>query len=116
MTGFTRHDLPADIDVFAGRFESQPAVFAHLLTHTPALDLTHVEVIQGEAAKRLSARFDEGIAAEIMRMRNGMNTLILILPAAYDGLDCPVLPSNPLVGIGRFRGRVPHMVERGPQE
>ncbi len=39
MTGYTRHDLPCDIIVFAGKFAGQPAAFAHLLTACPELDL-----------------------------------------------------------------------------
>lgn len=111
MTGWTRHDLPADITVHAGDFASQPDAFAELLAECPSLDLTHVEVIRGTPITRLCARFDPETADEIAARAMGRDTIILILPAAYPGLSCPVQPTAALPFLGVWRGRVPHMVE-----
>ena len=110
MTGWTRHDLPADIIVHAGDFMNQPAAYAAILAACPALDLTHVEVIHGAPRLRLAARFDPAAAATIETAALGQNTVILILPAAYQGLECP-LPDRPdLPRLGLWRGRIPHLV------
>lgn len=106
VTSYARHDLPADIAVFAGEFESQPLVFAHLLDVEPQLDLTHVEVIQSGHLARLRARFEEATAVVLAR---GAGTLVLILPAAYAGLTCPVAQTPLLKPLGLFRGTVPHL-------
>ena len=106
MTEFTRRDLPADIAVFGGDFASQPLVFAHLLDSAPELDLGHVEVIQSGHRARLVAHFDEAIA---MALAGRAQTLVLILPAAYDGVDCPVSRTRHLTPLGVYRGTVPHM-------
>ncbi len=110
MTGYTRHDLPCDIVVHGGNFSGQPAAFAYLLGACDALDLTHVEVIRDRPAARLSARFDAPTTEEIAIAAAEWNTIILILPAAYAGLDCPLADhaEAPLLGI--WRGSVPHMV------
>jgi hypothetical protein len=110
LTGFTRHDLPCDIVVHAGRFDGQPAAFAHLLGACPELDLTHVEVIRDRPATRLRARFSAETADEIAIAGAAWNTLVLILPAAYPGLDCPLRDTQDLPHLGTWRGRVPHMV------
>lgn len=109
MTGptFTRHDLPADIAVFAGDFASQPLVFAHLLDAAPDLDLGHVEVIQSGREARLGSHFDEATVARLGTER--ANTLVLILPAAYDGLTCPLTTTPLLKPLGTHRGTIPHL-------
>ncbi len=104
---FTRHDLPADIAVFAGDFASQPLVFAHLLDAAPNLDLGHVEVIQANRATRLGAHFDATTVAHLMA--DPANTLVLILPAAYAGLTCPLVETGHLRPLGTVRGTVPHL-------
>ncbi|PWK60841.1 hypothetical protein [Roseicyclus mahoneyensis] len=114
MTGYTRHDLPCDIVVHAGHFTGQPEAFAHLLTACPALDLGHVEVIRDRPSTRLRARFAPDIADEIAIVGAVWNTLILILPAAYDGLDCPLTDSRTLPYLGTWRGHVPRMVPERP--
>jgi len=111
MTGYTRLDVPCDIVVHAGRFDNQPDAFQHLLTACPELDLTHVEVIRDRPATRLRARFDPDTAVEIAILAGGWNTVILILPAAYSGLDCPLAGTPALPCLGTWRGRVPHMVQ-----
>lgn len=114
MTGYTRHDLPCDIVVHAGRFAGQPAAFAYLLDTCPALDLDHVEVIRERPATRLRARFDPETADEIATSAAAWNTIILILPAAYQGLACPLGDSPSLPRLGLWRGRIPHLVaDRG---
>ena len=114
MTAYTRHDLPCDIVVHAGNFAGQPAAFAHLLTVCPALDLGHVEVIRDRPATRLRARFEGDTADEIAVAGGAWNTLILILPAAYDGLDCPLPDTVALPCLGTWRGHVPRMVAQRP--
>ncbi|MEJ6390740.1 hypothetical protein [Gymnodinialimonas ulvae] len=105
MTTFTRHNLPADITVFSGDFASQPLVFAHLLDVAPDLDLSHVEVIQTNHAARLSAYF-----APVPDLPSD-TTLVLILPAAHPGLDCPFPQTARLRPLGQFRGTVPHLTQ-----
>lgn len=106
MTGFTRHDLPADIAVFTGDFASQPLVFAHLLDIAGDIDLSHVEVIQSGHLARLGAYFDATTAAQLAE---GAKTLVLILPAAHEGVACPVAQTAHLTPLGSFRGTVPHL-------
>lgn len=105
--GFTRRDLPADIAVFAGDFASQPLVFAHLLDAAPALDLGHVEVIQQGRTARLRAYFDAPTTAALAL--DPADTLVLILPAAYSGLTCPLSQTPRLRALGTHRGTVPHL-------
>ena len=107
MTDYTRHDVPADITVFTGNFASQPLVFAHLLDACPALDLDAVEVIQSNTHARLMAHFDADVADTLAAQSEG--TLVLILPAAYDGLDCPLSETDMLTPLGRHRGTVPYL-------
>lgn len=106
MSGFTRRDLPADISVFAGDFVSQPLVFAHLLDVAPGLDLTHVEVIQSGHATRLAPYFEPSMVETLTR---DAKTLVLILPAAFEGADCPVPATEHLAPLGLFRGTIPHL-------
>jgi hypothetical protein len=114
MSEFIRRDLPADITVFAGDFASQPLAFAHLLDLAPDLGLGHVEVVQGpKPLPRLAARFPEQTAARLLSDAAPYGTLILILPAAFDGLACPVVGSEHLIPLGVHRGTVPRMVAVG---
>lgn len=107
MTRFTRHNLPADIAVFAGEFASQPLAFAHLLDVAPDLDLTHVEVIQTNHGARLGAYLDADQVAGLPRE----GTLVLILPASHDGIGCPIRDTPHLTALGTFRGTVPFLSE-----
>ena len=111
MSGWTRHDLPADITVHAGNFASQQDAFAQLLAECPGLDLGHVEVIRGDPLLRLCARFPPETADEIAAAAAAWTTIILILPAAHRGLTCPVRATRALPFLGVWRGHVPHMVE-----
>ena len=96
LTGWTRHDLPADITVHAGDFASQPAVFAHLLTDCPTLDLTHVEVIRGRPA---------AASARAVRTRRGDE--IATVAARWDSIVAH--PARRL-----FRPRLPAGLRRAP--
>ncbi|RMA44007.1 hypothetical protein [Rhodophyticola porphyridii] len=114
MTGFARHVLPADITAFAGDFASQPLAFAHLLDVAPAIDLDHVEVIPATAPiARLTPYFGADTAQVIRAAATGRNTLLLILPAAYPGLDCPFGATDLLSLIGTFRGTITRMIPAG---
>lgn len=106
MTHFTRRDLPADIAVFGGTFASQPLVFAHLLDVAPELELEHVEVIQSGHQARLEARFDGPVARDLA---GRAQTIVLILPAAFSGMACPVTQTRHLTALGVHRGTVPHL-------
>jgi len=97
-----------------GQFRGPAAAFAYLLDHGADLDLDHVEVIRERPATRLRARFDPDTADEIAAAGGGWNTLILILPAAYPGLDCPLRDSAGLPLLGIWRGHVPHLVAERP--
>ncbi len=111
MTAFVRRDLPADIEVFAGDFASQPLAFAHLLDAARALDLTHVEVIREERPDaRLGTYFDGATIKKIRAETAECDTLILVLPAAWEGQTCPLGPTAHLTALGTYRGTVPRMV------
>ena len=111
MTGFTRLDLPADIHVFAGTFASQPLAFAHLFDVAPTLDLGHVEVIRRDGAEaRLGAYFKPETTRQILSLAPSDETLLLVLPAAFDGLTCPLAATELLGPLGSFRGTVPRMI------
>ena len=75
-----------NVAVFAGDFASQPLVFAHLLdaadAHGLALDLDHVEVIQGDPGKRLAHAFATNDCALIRTAKGTRDTLVLIFPEA----------------------------------
>ena len=50
------------IAVYAGTFDTQPLVFAHLEDAMPGLDLAEVDVIMGDPRARLAHAFDTPIA------------------------------------------------------
>ncbi len=107
--------LPADIAVLAGRFGAypgaQPLVFAHLWDVAPDLDLGHVEVVPvagGDA--RLAAYFDEGRRVALGQAADGADTLVLVLPEAWDGLEPPALGSTRLRNLGTWRGQLQRQV------
>ncbi len=74
------------VAVFAADIASQPLVFAHLLDaadqHGLALDLDHVEVIQGDPGKRLTHVFAAPDTVRIVTGQGTDNTLVLIFPEA----------------------------------
>jgi hypothetical protein len=107
--------LPADIVVLAGNFgdhpAAQPLVFAHLWDVAPDLDLGHVEVVpaaRGEA--RLASYFDDGIRGRVARAAGGADTLVLVLPEAWEGLEPPKLESARLRSLGTWRGQLRRQV------
>lgn len=111
MTGFTRHSLPAEIAVFAGCFQSQPLAFAYLQDAAPDLDLDHVEVIRAaDPRQRLRAHFGDEVIDTLTAQTDAMDTIILILPAAYGGLNCPLIGSETLTALGAWRGVVTRLV------
>ena len=111
MNGFTAHTLPAEITVFAGSFASQPLAFAHLADAAPALDLDHVEVIGPEArTPRLAGHFDPPTRDAILAALRPGETCLLILPAAFDGLVCPLGPTDLLRPLGPWRGTVTRLI------
>ena len=105
MTAFVRRDLPADIDVFAGDFASQPLAFAHLLDAAPALDLTHVEVIrEAPPDARLGTYFD-GRHHHRHPDRSGRPRHSHPRPASgVGGADLPPWPHLPPDGAGGLPG------------
>ncbi len=74
------------VTVFAGIFASQPLVFTHLLdaaeAHSLALDLDHVEVIQGDPERRLSHVLSDEDAARVAAAKGSHETLVLIFSEA----------------------------------
>lgn len=113
MTGYARHTLPADISVFAGAFDSQPLVFAHLMDVAPGLDLDHVEVILGDdPAARLGPYFPPDTVALLAAKARGA-ALVLVLPAAFEGLHCPFRETDRLSPLGTHRGTITRMIATG---
>lgn len=107
--------LPADIAVFGGCFgafpAAQPLVFAHLWDFAPDLDLDHVEVIPAEGAEtRLAAYFDSAACARLRENAGSADTLVLVLPNAYEGMEPPDLTSERLTPLGSHRGHVRRLV------
>jgi hypothetical protein len=102
--------LPAEITVLAGRFgpfpAAQPLVFAHLGDVAPGLDLDHVEVVPVDGGARLAAFFEEGTLSGLRQAAEEADTLVLILPGAFEGLDPPPIASTMLRDLGTFRGLV----------
>ncbi|MDD9716934.1 hypothetical protein PVW48_09275 [Dinoroseobacter sp. PD6] len=100
MTGARQVDV--DIAVFAGRFDSQPLVFAHLLDVAPDLDLGHVEVLQDRGIRRrLEGFFPPQTVTRLLVALDEDDTLVLVLPEAgfFEG-------SARLSALGPARGRV----------
>lgn len=111
--------MPVDITVLAGRFgrfpAAQPLVFAHLWDIAPTLDLGGVEVIPLEGGTaRIGAYFDVGAAARLISEARDADTIVLILPEAYDTLDPPAIASDKLRPLGSWRGEVRRQVGSAP--
>lgn len=91
---------PARIAAFAGRFASQPLVFAHLVDAAPGLDPGEVEVCQGTGLRaRLGAYFDPDTVTALLVALDEDDTVVLTLPEAgtFSG-------SELLRPLGRFDG------------
>ena len=99
--------LEARIDVFAGRFASQPLAFAHLLDQAErrglSPDLDHVEVIAPPHAARLRGFFDAATAGALAA-EAGADALILVLPGAL--VRGAFAPDARLRALGRREGRI----------
>jgi hypothetical protein len=111
--------VPAEITGLAGDFGpfpgAQPLVFAHLWDVAPDLDLDHVEVMPARDARtRLAVHFDADGIDRIETMTSEADTLVLILPAAYAGLDPPDLAHGRLRALGPHRGHVRRLVQTAP--
>ncbi|MDG4649494.1 hypothetical protein P6F26_13710 [Roseibacterium sp. SDUM158017] len=111
--------LPADITVLAGRFgrfpAAQPLVFAHLWDVAPEIDPGHVEVIPAEGGTaRLAAYFDAATIAGMQAGAGDADTLVLILPEAYEGIDPPAPGSDRMAVLGTFRGRLRRSLGSAP--
>ena len=73
---------PCRIAVYAGTFDTQPLVFAHLEDTMPGLDLTHVDVIMGDPRARLAHAFDTQLAEALEDALGLATTCVLIFPEA----------------------------------
>jgi hypothetical protein len=112
--------VPAEITVLAGDFGpfpgAQPLVFAHLWDIAPDLDLDHVEVIPARDARaRLTAHFDAGVVDRLEAETGSGDAIVLILPAAHDGLAPPDLSDGRLRPLGARRGHVHRLVQTAPR-
>ncbi len=91
--------VAADIPISAGRFASQPLVFAHLWDENPDLDLDAVDVLQGTNLRaRLDGYFWTVLTTEILTRMGADDTLVLFLPGST-----PVT-SDLLRPLGSFTG------------
>ena len=97
------------IAVFAGTFESQPVVFAHIfdLAQTQGLHiaLDEVEVIcKTDPEPRLTHYFVGPIADKIMDLMALNTTVVLAFPSSQMG---ELEPSKRLKSLGTFHGTRP---------
>jgi hypothetical protein len=107
----TLRRLPVDIAVYAGLFgafpAAQPLVFAHLGDVAPDLDLDHVEVVPAAGGDaRLAAHFDAATVTRIRAAACDADTLVLLLPNAFDGPEPAQIASPRLRSLGSRRGQV----------
>jgi hypothetical protein len=92
------------IAVYAGTFDTQPLVFAHLEDAMPGLDLTEVDVIMGDPRARLAHAFETSVAEALEDALGLATTCVLIFPEAIPpGRRLP--EATPLLtGLGVHRG------------
>ncbi|MEO1679798.1 MAG: hypothetical protein AAFU80_16775 [Pseudomonadota bacterium] len=96
--------VPTRIAVYAGTFDSQPLVFAHLLDVAPGLDLDHVEVISGDPRARLAHAFERPLAEALEDALGLATTCVLIFPEALPhGMRLPDA-TDMLTGLGTHPG------------
>lgn len=96
---------PTRISVYAGTFDSQPAVFAHLIAALPGILADEVEVICNQDPRaRLAHAFAPDVARAIEDALGLNTTVVLIFPEALAG--CGRLPAQTgaLVSVGTFDG------------
>lgn len=82
--------VSAEIAIFAGSFDSQPLVFAHLLDVAPELEFEHIEVLQDRGIrKRLEGFFPPETVTRLLVALNEDDTMVLLLPEAgfFEGSD-----------------------------
>ncbi len=92
------------IAVYAGTFDSQPLVFAHLEDAMPGLDLGEVEVIMGDPRARLAHHFDTGLAEALEDALGLHTTCVLVFPEAVAAGRRLPDQTERLTGIGVHRG------------
>jgi len=107
------------VAVFAGRFASQPLVFAHLLDAAEAagraLDLDHVEVIcRADPTPRLAHVFAPADCVAIQAALPPDDTLVLIFPEASASAAPTFPPTTRLRPLGRFPAIRPRRLETLP--
>ncbi|MEM9247932.1 MAG: hypothetical protein AAGB05_04450 [Pseudomonadota bacterium] len=73
---------PTRISVYAGVFETQPLVFAHLEDAMPGLDLAEVDVIMHDPRARLAHAFEPKVAEALEDALGLATTCVLIFPEA----------------------------------
>ena len=96
--------VPTRIAVYAGTFENQPLVFAHLEDAMPGLDLGEVEVIMGDPRARLAHAFESELAEALEDALGLHTTCVLIFPEAVpEGRRLPDRTDR-LTGLGVHRG------------
>lgn len=72
--------------IYAGSFDSQPLVFAHLQDAMPGLNLDHVEVICGvDPVPRLKHALAPGAVSAVEDALGLRTTVVLIFSAAIPG-------------------------------
>ncbi len=92
------------IAVYAGVFETQPLVFAHLEDAMPGLDLAEVDVIMHDPRRRLAHAFATDVAQALEDALGLATTCVLIFPEAVpQGLRLPE-STDRLTGLGVHPG------------
>lgn len=92
------------IAVYAGAFDSQPLVFAHLEDAMPGLDLTEIEVILGDPRTRLAHAFDAELAEALEDALGLATACVLIFPEAVPAGRRLPDQTDKLTGLGVHPG------------
>ncbi len=95
---------PARIAVYAGVFETQPLVFAHLEDAMPGLDLAEVEVIMHDPRTRLAHAFETSVAEALEDALGLATTCVLIFPEAIQNGQRLPDATDRLTGLGIHPG------------
>ena len=97
--------IPTRYAVYAGTFDSQPLVFAHLLDTFPEIDLDLVQVISGtDPRARLAHAFARG-TAEAVEDAMGLATTCVLIPAEAVAGDTRLPDATDLLtGLGTHAG------------
>ena len=93
--------VATELPVAAGRFASQPLVFAHLLDEQPNLHVDRIDVIQGQNMRAsLGGYFPPMLITQILTEMGADDTLVVFLPPSR------ALSSDRLRMLGTFTGTV----------